>query len=644
VAALAVVAAVAWPHCSAVGAEGQWQRHTIDDSSRGADGARLADVNGDGLMDIAVPWEEGGVVRVYLHPGHDRARERWPAVTVGTVGSPEDAVLADLDRDGAADVVSSCEGKTRAIHIHWAPREPGRYLEPEAWRTEAIPAVRGLAQWMVALPLEIDGRDGLDMVVGARGEGAAVGWLQAPPDARDVAAWKYHPLRASGWIMSLEAADMDADGDLDVLLSDRKGRGRGVFWLENPGPEAAGRGAAWREHEVARGLGEVMFLTTADLLPGGQREIVAAVRGGPLALLLPAGDEAGTWERLEIAMLDSAGTGKAVAAGDLDGDARCDLALTCEGAGGGKSGVWWLSRSRGKNTFYFRQHDVSGRAGTKFDRVELLDLDGDGDLDILTCEETENLGVVWYENPLPPPVAPQDRPATTLALFLAAGATASAPADFVLAPLTFVIVFYSMPLWRQVLDEPPPRVEDLTGYRRPVPDADNGFAAAAVPDDLLSWPEDDEPVQGVSLTFDRREAAALLARHAEALRRLEASLASPEFQAPEAVSHMDLVDYFLSWRERRGVRGGAGPRPLRPPDRGLPGIHDPLPCRPSGEIDRHPDARRVPAANDPGAGGVAAIPGRPGGLPGKPAGNPRCAVRRVRDPDFGPRGDGGRKA
>ena len=26
-------------------------------------------------------------------------------------------------------------------------------------------------------------------------------------------------------------------------------------------------------------------------------------------------------------------------------------------------------------------------------------MDADGDLDLLTCEERENLGVFWYENP-----------------------------------------------------------------------------------------------------------------------------------------------------------------------------------------------------------------------------------------------------
>ena len=44
-------------------------------------------------------------------------------------------------------------------------------------------------------------------------------------------------------------------------------------------------------------------------------------------------------------------------------------------------------------------HEISGPFGRKFDLIEVLDLDGDRDLDVITCEENYNLGVLWHENP-----------------------------------------------------------------------------------------------------------------------------------------------------------------------------------------------------------------------------------------------------
>ena len=79
---------------------------------------------------------------------------------------------------------------------------------------------------------------------------------------------------------------------------------------------------------------------------------------------------------------------------EIGGGPEIDLVLTCENAKGDLSGVWWCEP--GPDPAW---HDISGAAGVKFDRIELLDLDADGDLDVITCEERDNLGVFWYENP-----------------------------------------------------------------------------------------------------------------------------------------------------------------------------------------------------------------------------------------------------
>ena len=296
-----------------------WRRHTIDGASRGADGVRLADVNGDGLSDIATGWEEGGVIRAYLNPGPRVARNAWPAVTVGRVKSPEDAVFADLDGDGSMDVVSSCEGKNRTMFVHWAPGDKNRYLDKAAWQTAAIPATADRTSWMFALPMDMDGRRGIDLVVGSKAGGAMIGWLESPADPRDLAAWKLHRLYQAGWIMSLQAHDMDGDGDQDILASDRKGPKRGLLWLENPGAKATANGATWKEHRIGENDREVMFLTVADLDADDRNDLLCAVRGGPICFFRNTGQSARPWRLYEIPMPAGCGTGKGVAVGDVDG-------------------------------------------------------------------------------------------------------------------------------------------------------------------------------------------------------------------------------------------------------------------------------------------------------------------------------------
>ncbi|MFP4055447.1 MAG: FG-GAP repeat domain-containing protein [Candidatus Brocadiia bacterium] len=374
-----------------------WARHVIDDSSRGADGVRLADANGDGRLDIATGWEQGGVVRVYLHPGPERARGKWPAVTVGRAPAVEDAVFADLDGDGALDVVSCCEGGTRRIFVHWAPKDGARILDAGAWTTEAVPAAAGATRWMFALPMQLDGKHGTDLVAGSKNPDAVVGWLQAPARPRDLAAWRWHPLYKAGWIMSLVAADVDGDGDLDVVASDRKGKSRGCLWLENPGPGPR-QASPWKQHRIGPGDREVMFLCLTDLDRDGLLDVVCAVRGRGVAYYRRTRRAPAAWDTHEIDLPPNTGTGKAVAAGDVDLDGKLDLVVTCEHARG-KSGVFWMTPRTAPTDRRWEAHQVSGPEGTKYDLVELLDLDGDGDLDALTCEEAENLGVVWYENP-----------------------------------------------------------------------------------------------------------------------------------------------------------------------------------------------------------------------------------------------------
>lgn len=385
-----------------------WRRHVIDGSSRGADGVRLADVNGDLRLDVVTGWEQGGTVRAYLNPGPAKSKDKWPAVTVGQAPNVEDAVFVDLDGDGAFDVVSSTEGRTRTIFLHWAPREKSRYLDPEAWRTVPLPVTQGMTMWMFTVPAQLDGQHGVDLIAGSKarvpGE-ATIGWLQAPPDSRDLAAWRWHPLRGAGWVMGIQTSDMDGDGDPDIVFSDRfDAQKSGCYWLENPGPGAS-QTRPWKEHPIGVTGSDALFFCVVDLDGDQLDDICVGTHIGkrPSATtalyFLRRLDRSGTrWAERRIDLPPQSAQFKAVTAGDIDLDGRLDLVVSFVQAKG-KPGLIWLSHDGSPFAGRWMAQALSGVDGVKHDLTALVDLDGDGDLDAVTTEEVANLGVIWYENP-----------------------------------------------------------------------------------------------------------------------------------------------------------------------------------------------------------------------------------------------------
>ncbi|MHC4745652.1 MAG: heparinase II/III domain-containing protein, partial [Planctomycetota bacterium] len=304
-----------------------WQCNIIDDTSRGADGAKLADVNRDGFMDIVTGWEEGGITRVYLHPGPEKAKQKWPFVTTGKTPSAEDAVFIDLDADGAVDVVSSCEGSTQSIFLQWAPKERSDYLDESKWQLQTIPASKGLTRWMFCIPMQVDNTRGLDLIAGSKEPNAQIGWFETPENARRPDAYKWHTISPAGWIMSLRAEDMDADGDLDILTSDRKGEMRGCRWLENPGSGPKQK-EPWKNHFIGCRDKEVMFLTVTDIDGDGLSDVIVAAKSAKQSqiIILRRLDATGhNFKQHIIPYPENTGTAKAVVVGDIDRDGTNDI-------------------------------------------------------------------------------------------------------------------------------------------------------------------------------------------------------------------------------------------------------------------------------------------------------------------------------
>ena len=141
-----------------------------------------------------------------------------------------------------------------------------------------------------------------------------------------------------------------------------------------------------------------MFIDYADLDGDGVKDVVAATHQREILVLTNSSDSS-NWKSAILPAPYQLLKGKSVRIGDIDLDGVMDLVHSTEpNTGPRQSGVTWLKRFADPR-LPPRVHPVSDLRGIKFDLLQLIDLDQDGDLDVITCEERDNLGLVWFENP-----------------------------------------------------------------------------------------------------------------------------------------------------------------------------------------------------------------------------------------------------
>ncbi|TWT78772.1 FG-GAP repeat protein [Planctomycetes bacterium CA13] len=364
-------------------AEEPWKRHAIDNTLQGADGVKLGDFDGDGLQDVVTGWEESGVVRLYLNPGVTTATKPWPSVTVGIGKSPEDALPFDVDGDGQLDVISCHEGRLKQVLVHrfdGSSVSKQELLKQSNWKTSPLSILDG-QQWMFASTVLLRGGKSA-LVFGSKNSNATLTILFPPTQHSDqIEDWQPRTLRACGWIMSIQTMDMDDDSDNDIVFSDRTSKHRCVAWLEQPdeNPETA----SWTEHTIGATGTDPLFIDAAP------DRVLVTTRQKKFFDFKKSGYD--KWDATSHANPADVPFGKAIRL--LTPDTIIFTANTHADSANTKQPGMWLKQS-GKD---WQVVDPTNEC--KFDRMELIDLDGDGDLDVMTCEERQSLGVVWYENP-----------------------------------------------------------------------------------------------------------------------------------------------------------------------------------------------------------------------------------------------------
>jgi len=279
---------------------------------------------------------------------------------------------ADVDGDGDIDILGAT---TRGDAILWWQNLAGDGTE---WSQHIVDD-----SFWVAISVQgadLDGDDDVDILGAAYVDDDITWWENV---AGDGSAWSEHTLNGEfDGANCVRAADMDGDGDLDVLASAQDANR--IAWWEN----LAGNGTAWTEHTVDANIETARSVHAADVDGDDDLDIVGA------AFSI---HQVAWWE-------NTAGNGIAwtmhlvedmfqianfVHAADVDGDGDTDIV----GAAERDDDIAWWENTAGDGSAWV-EHSVD----TFFDQansVHAADVDGDGDVDILGTALQANDITLW---------------------------------------------------------------------------------------------------------------------------------------------------------------------------------------------------------------------------------------------------------
>lgn len=182
-----------------------------------------------------------------------------------------------------------------------------------------------------------------------------------------------------------ECADLDGDGDMDILTT--SGTQTGVLsWYEN----LDGRGKFSSEHIITRSPQPFQWVSAGDLNRNGDLDILAACVDQHEIAWYVNMDGQCRFSRPQVITNLVEGVARAVTA-DMNGDQNMDVISVSSG----DSKIAWYRNRDGRGVFG-NQVTISTTA-TGARAVSAADLDADGDQDVLTSSYSDGR-ILWFEN------------------------------------------------------------------------------------------------------------------------------------------------------------------------------------------------------------------------------------------------------
>lgn len=248
-----------------------WTAHLIDNNAPYEpvhdipQGYASADIIRGGRPEIL--FNNGDTLYAYEIPSSNPQAGNWPMTVLVDDCISEDIGVGDIDRDGLLDVAVAYSKSNGAKAMKWA-RNPGD--GSGHWQEyvvgEIVPS--GAEQYPDRIKIaELNGDMRADIVCTqeTQSQTASTYWFEAPADPTD-SPWTRHTIVTQNTTNSMDVADMDHDGDIDVITQEHRGTKKLQVW-ENDGC------GDFTEHLIDSGKEGHLGARVADLDHDGDNEI-----------------------------------------------------------------------------------------------------------------------------------------------------------------------------------------------------------------------------------------------------------------------------------------------------------------------------------------------------------------------------------
>ena len=280
----------------------------------------------------------------------------------------------DIDNDGDLDIIGA--GLT-VDAVSWWENTSG---DGSTWFEHSVAEAFNGARFVDAA--DIDGDGDLDLFGAAASDDLIRWWENTSGDGSE---WIAHDVDIDfNFAMHLHAADLDDDGDLDIMGAALKGDA--IHWWEN----TSGDGVIWTEHVINEDFNGARHVCSVDLDGDGDLDLLgSAYLADDVKWWENTLGDATTWE---VHTVDEEFEGvNVVMPVDIDGDNDIDLIGSADIA---DDIVVWFN-DEGTGLTWTRLPIVENFDGAF--ATFPADMDGDGDIDVVGAA-LEASAVIWWEN------------------------------------------------------------------------------------------------------------------------------------------------------------------------------------------------------------------------------------------------------